>query len=40
MGGSDGKAKTMLVPPVTTKEKRIFIEREDALQSSLKWDVS
>ena len=26
----------MLVPPVTTKEKRIFIEREDALQSSLK----
>ena len=30
------KAKTMLVPPVTTKEKRIFIEREDALQSSLK----
>lgn len=36
MGGSDGKAKTTLVPPVTTKEKRIFIEREDALQSSLK----
>lgn len=30
------KAKTTLVPPVTTKEKRIFIEREDALQSSLK----
>ena len=30
------KAKTMLVPPVTTKEKRIFIEREDAFQSSLK----
>ena len=30
------KAKTMLVPLVTTKEKRIFIEREDALQSSLK----
>lgn len=36
MGEVTEKAKTTLVPPVTTKEKRIFIEREDALQSSLK----
>ena len=30
------KAGTKVLPPVTAKEKRIFIEREDALQSSLK----
>ena len=30
------KTVMSVVPPVTTKEKRIFIEREDALQSSLK----